>query len=57
MRKQKVTAAVQLTHYSTKKEDNKETTSPPPKGPAVLRVSYIANAANPDILKIKPGAF
>jgi hypothetical protein len=24
---------------------------------AVLRVSYIANAANPDIFRIKPGAF
>ncbi|HWY65579.1 MAG TPA: hypothetical protein VNX61_10220 [Rhizomicrobium sp.] len=46
-----------ISYQATKKEDNKETTSPPPKGPAVLRVSYIANAANPDILKIKPGAF
>ena len=27
------------------------------KGPAVLRIAYIANAANPDIYRIKPGAF
>lgn len=46
-----------ISYQATKKEDNKETTSPPPKGPAILRISYIANAANPDILKIKPGAF
>jgi hypothetical protein len=46
-----------ISYQATKKEDNKETTSPPPKGPAILRVSYIANAANPDIQKIKPGAF
>jgi hypothetical protein len=50
-------AADGISYQATKKEDNKETTSPPPKGPAVLRVSYIANAANPDVLKIKPGAF
>ena len=50
-------AADGISYQATKKEDNKETVSPPPKGPAVLRVSYIANAANPDILKIKPGAF
>jgi hypothetical protein len=37
--------------------DGKKVDSPPPKGPAVLRVSYIANAANPDIVRIKPGAF
>ena len=37
--------------------DAKKTDSPPPKGPAILRVSYIANAANPDIVRLKPGAF
>lgn len=30
---------------------------PPPTGPAVLRVSYVANAANPDIHQVEPGAF
>jgi hypothetical protein len=37
--------------------DGKKIDSPPPKGPALLRVSYISNAANPDIYRIKPGAF
>ena len=41
----------------TQEADGKPTASPAPKGPAVLRVSYIANAANPDIFRIKPGAF
>ncbi len=31
--------------------------SPDPKGPALLRVSYIRDVANPDIIKIAPGAF
>lgn len=31
--------------------------SPPPAGPAILRVSYLANAANPDVYRLKPGAF
>jgi hypothetical protein len=29
----------------------------PPSGPAMLRVSYIANAANPDIYRVQAGAF
>ena len=35
------------------------TAAPPPEptGPALLRISYVANAANPDIIQIKPGAF
>jgi hypothetical protein len=28
-----------------------------PTGPAILRVSYLANVANPDIYRVKPGAF
>jgi hypothetical protein len=31
--------------------------SPEPTGPAILRVSYLANVANPDIYRVKPGAF
>jgi len=38
-------------------QDNKPITSPTPKGPAVLRISYILNPANPDIFRIKPGSF
>jgi hypothetical protein len=30
---------------------------PAPKGPALLRISYFANALNPDVYKIKPGSF
>jgi hypothetical protein len=39
------------------KSDDKQTSSPPPKGPALLRISYIRNVANPDVVHIKPGAF
>jgi len=31
--------------------------SPPPKGPALLRVSYVRDVAHPDVIKIAPGAF
>jgi hypothetical protein len=44
-----------ITYQAT--QDNKPFTSPTPKGPAVLRVSYILNPTNPDIFKIKPGSF
>ena len=33
------------------------TPAPQPTGPAALRISYIANVANPDILRIKAGSF
>jgi hypothetical protein len=31
--------------------------SPAPVGPALLRVSYVRDVANPDVIKIAPGAF
>jgi hypothetical protein len=34
-----------------------KTPSPEPKGPALLRVSYVRDVAHPDIIKIAPGAF
>ena len=30
---------------------------PPPKGPALLRISYMANVLSPDVYKVKPGSF
>ena len=50
-------AADGISYQANAAADGKPTASPAPKGPAVLRVSYIANAANPDIFRIKPGAF
>ena len=43
--------------YQATSADNKPANSPPPKGPATLQVSYISNTANPDVIRIKPGAF
>jgi hypothetical protein len=48
-------AADGITYQAT--QDNKPITSPTPKGPAVLRISYILNPTNPDIFRIKPGSF
>jgi hypothetical protein len=36
---------------------DKTTTSPPPKGPSTLRVTYSLNATNPDVKTLKPGSF
>lgn len=36
---------------------DKQIASPPPKGPAVLRVAYALNATNPDVKTLKPGSF
>jgi hypothetical protein len=46
-----------ISYQATNKADQKAADSPPPKGPAMLRVSYAANAQNPDIVRIKPGSF
>ena len=55
-------AAIQVTadgisYQATGTTDNKRIDSPPPTGPSILRVAYILNSANPDIFRIKPGAF
>jgi hypothetical protein len=50
-------AAEGISYQVTAKSDDKKTDSPAPKGPALLRISYIRNVANPDIIHIKPGAF
>jgi hypothetical protein len=54
-------AAVQVTadgvSYQATDKNNQPVNSPPPKGPAMLQLSYIGNLANPDIHKIKPGSF
>lgn len=36
---------------------DKPITSPPPKGPATLRLTYALNATNPDVKTLKPGSF
>jgi hypothetical protein len=46
-----------ISYQATATADNKRTASPPPNGPAILRVSYIGNVVNPDIVRIKPGSF
>jgi hypothetical protein len=40
-------------------QSNDKTTAaqPAPKGPALLRISYLANVLNPDVYKVKPGSF
>lgn len=43
--------------YQANAVDGSSTPAPMPKGPALLRISYVANAANPDIQRIKPNAF
>ena len=50
-------AADGISYQATATADGKKNDSPPPKGPAILRVSYIANAANPDVHKIGAGSF
>jgi hypothetical protein len=50
-------AADGISYQATATADNKRTASPPPTGPAILRVSYIGNVVNPDIVRIKPGSF
>jgi hypothetical protein len=50
-------AAEGISYQVTAKSDDKKTDSPAPTGPALLRISYIRNVANPDIIKIAPGAF
>jgi hypothetical protein len=39
------------------KQGDTPITSPPPKGPATLRVAYAATIQNPDVKTIKPGSF
>jgi hypothetical protein len=43
--------------FAIKGKDGKTVASAPARGPAVLRVSYIANALAPDVKVLKPGAF
>lgn len=38
-------------------EGAKKVTSPPPKGPATLRVAYLADVDKPDTKALKPGSF
>jgi len=42
--------------FQVQREGNKAT-SPDPKGPPKLIISYIADCDNPDIAKIEPGKF
>ncbi len=43
--------------YQVTSEGNKQTTSPNPKTPAKLLLSYIANRENPDVATIQKGQF
>ncbi len=43
--------------YQMQDKDNKETTSPEPKGPPKLMINYIADRDNPDIATIGKGKF
>jgi hypothetical protein len=50
-------AAEGISYEIADKTNAKKSDSPAPAGPALLRISYIRNVANPDIMHIKPGAF
>ncbi len=43
--------------YQMQTKDNKETSSPEPKGPPKLMINYIADRDNPDVAKIDKGKF
>jgi hypothetical protein len=43
--------------YQRTGADNKPVASPPPKGPATLRVSYTQDVDKPDVKTLKPGSF
>jgi hypothetical protein len=50
-----VLIAIDGVQYQT--TGDKPVASPPPKGPATLRVAYAANADKPDTKSLKPGSF
>jgi len=50
-------AAEGVSYKIDAKTEGSSSASPAPSGPALLRVSYIRDVANPDIIKIAPGAF
>lgn len=52
-----VELSIQGISYQTNTAGGGEQKTPPPAGPALLRIAYSGNAANPDIRRIQAGSF